>query len=772
MDVLVGGFFFGIMLPLIAIAVAVLAFSLVRRRTSPRQSDPRSDARIAALEEQVRSLLYRVWTLEQHAVRNLSAAEIPPLGTPDVPTERRGPQKPASLSAEPADAASIIAPAEPTAVEPIASAEPVAAPSPDSPPSHSAPPAAIDLEQRIGARWTIWIGAVAILFGIAFFLKWSFENNFLGPVPRVGLGLAAGVGLLASGLLLHRRPAVTHFSEGLTGLGLGVLYLALFGAHAVYGLIGPRAALGAMAVVTVMGALAAVVTNRQVTAVLAVLGGLLTPWLLTVTEPDERNLLAYLLILDLLVLAIARFRMWPGLNRLAWGGTALLFAAELSREPESAHPLSRLVLLSALFAVFLAVPLLQPPPAARRTGGIDLLLVVANAAGYFWAVYQTLEAWQPSAEAPYAMALAVVYWVVAADCATRRADDPVPVALHQGVAWTFLTLAVPLALSEQWVTLAWATEGVALLAVARRASTPIATWGGTLALLLAAARVAVVERHAPGDVPVWNRIYLGQLLVVLALAVGGLLATRAERVRKSTRAVTGNLLWLTAALLLALLLWREPDGLWPALLLTAELVAIAWLARATDAPAWAMAAPIIGAALLARAFDIDDLDARIASDSLLNAPLGTRVGAGLALLLAGSWVGRSAAGGRTRSAGRALSAAGGIALLYALSVGWTRYQGGLGWTTQVGLSVLWALYAAVVLGWGFLRSRPAARYAALGLLGLTAFKVFYVDLAAVRTAYRIVSFLVLGVVLLGVSLLYQKGRRATGDAPSAAPLQQ
>src|SRR5262249_42356168 len=157
---------------------------------------------------------------------------------------------------------------------------------------------------------------------------------------------------------------------------------------------------------TLVGALAAVATNRQVIAVLAVLGGLLTPSLLTVAEPDERNLLAYLLVLDLLALAVARFRMWPGLHRLAWGGTAFLVAAALSREPDPSRPLSRLVLLSALFAVFLAVPLLQPPPPNQRSGGVDLLLVVANAAGYFWAVYQTLENWQPGLEAPYALALA------------------------------------------------------------------------------------------------------------------------------------------------------------------------------------------------------------------------------------------------------------------------------------------------------------------------------------------------------------------------------
>jgi uncharacterized membrane protein len=51
------------------------------------------------------------------------------------------------------------------------------------------------------------------------------------------------------------------------------------------------------------------------------------------------------------------------------------------------------------------------------------------------------------------------------------------------------------------------------------------------------------------------------------------------------------------------------------------------------------------------------------------------------------------------------------------------------------------------------------RYAALGLFGLTVIKVFAVDLGAVTTAYRILSFLVLGVVLLLVSLVYQKSRR-------------
>jgi len=733
--------FFGVLLSLIAIVLAVLAFNRGRRRSAPAGSVER----IAALEEQVRELLSRVWTLEQRAGTVAARpSELPPAVTLD-----QAPDEPSISSPD------AVALAEPSAV--------VTPPPPASPRPARAPREG--LEHRIGARWATWVGVVAILFGIGFFLKWSFENNLLGPGARVILGLVTGLGLLVGGLLLHRRRDLSYSSEGLAALGLGVLYLSLFGARTLYGLLGPGTALAAMSLVTLLGALVAVVSSRQITAVLTVLGGLLTPMLLTVAEPDERNLLAYLVVLDLLVLAIARVRTWPALNRLAWFGTAFLVAASLSREPDAPLPLTRLALVSALFVLFLAVPLVGPL-AQRRVGEIDLLLVVANAAGYFWTVYVTLEAWHPDAEGPYAVALAIVYRLVSADYAARVSDDEATVVVHEGVAWTFLTLAIPLALSGRWVTVAWAVQGVVLLGSAARVGTPIAAWGGSAALLLAVARVVAIDGQAPGEVPVWNFTYLVHLLVVVAVVGGGALAAaaRPERLRRLTGDVLRTLLWLVAALLLALLLWREPQGLWPATLLTAELVLLGGLARAMGSAAWIIATPMVAAVVLARVLDADDVEARLAAESLVNPPLLSRLAACAALAVAGGWVGRSRASAHVTRIGRMLSGAAGVALLFVLSVGWTRYQGsGVGWTTQVGLSVLWALYAATALGWGFSRSRAAIRYAALVLLGLTVFKVFYVDLSAVRTAYRIVSFLVLGVVLLGVSALYQKARRSATE---------
>ncbi len=188
-----------------------------------------------------------------------------------------------------------------------------------------------------------------------------------------------------------------------------------------------------------------------------------------------------------------------------------------------------------------------------------------------------------------------------------------------------------------------------------------------------------------------------------------------------------------------------------------------------------VATPLLAGVVLVRVLGADDDVARQAAGTLVNVPLLVRVAACVAIGLAGGGLARSTATPRADAIGRVLSGVAGLALLFVLSVNWTRYQetgvaaartagrnqlvGELRWRTQVGLSLLWTFYAAVALAWGFLRSNPAVRYAALALFGVTVFKVFAVDLGAVRTAYRILSFLVLGVVLLLVSLAYQKRRR-------------
>ena len=659
---------------------------------------------------------------------------------------------------------------------------PPPAPPPAAPPAPDRAPR-LDLEQRIGARWATWVGIVAILFAASFFLRWAFEANLIGPGLRVTLGVIAGAALLGAGLALHRRRDVPYLSEGLSGGGLGILYLSLYAGYEFYGFLAPGPAFGAMVLVTLAGVLVAVLSGRQSIAVLSLLGGLLTPVLLASDSPDERVLLGYLFVLDLSVLAVARYRAWPGLNWLAWAGSALLILPTLGRDPAPPHLLARLALLSALFLLFLAVPLARAWSVRTRERNLDLILVVVNAAGYFGAVYWTLEATRPRAEAPYALLLAVLYAAVAAESRRRVPDDEASPLIHLGIADVFLTIGIALTLDGPWVTLAWAAQGVVLLSAAPRVITPAAAWGGLAALVLAAARATMLDSSwAPESAARLTPADVVHVAVVGCLVWGGTIARRVrpDQLRLLTPDGLRALLWIIAAGVAEVLIWRETTGLWPAALLAALALALGALARGLRAPrvpTFAVALPLVAVGLLVRMF-VDDADlARYAATSLLNGVLLLRVGACLAVLVAGLWLARAEPqeGEMAVAVGQVLAAAAGLALLAVLSLGWTDHQrfaldaatatrrfdlaSAIRWRTQVGLSALWAVYAGAALAWGFVRNAPSVRYAGLALLGVVVAKVFVMDLAAVATVYRVVSFLVLGVVLLAVSLAYQKARR-------------
>jgi len=73
---------------------------------------------------------------------------------------------------------------------------------------------------------------------------------------------------------------------------------------------------------------------------------------------------------------------------------------------------------------------------------------------------------------------------------------------------------------------------------------------------------------------------------------------------------------------------------------------------------------------------------------------------------------------------------------------------------QVGLSVLWAAIGAALTMAGLWRGQASLRLAGLGLLGVVTLKVFVVDLASLDIAYRVLSFVALGILLLLAAYLY------------------
>src|SRR5471032_2672484 len=100
----------------------------------------------------------------------------------------------------------------------------------------SAATARADAEGFFGGRVLLAGGAVTLLLGIAFFIKYAFDNGWIGPSGRVAIGMIAGIALVAAGQRFE-RTSTALFAGVLTGLGGGVLYLSLWAAGSDFHLV-------------------------------------------------------------------------------------------------------------------------------------------------------------------------------------------------------------------------------------------------------------------------------------------------------------------------------------------------------------------------------------------------------------------------------------------------------------------------------------------------------------------------------------------------------
>jgi uncharacterized membrane protein len=81
------------------------------------------------------------------------------------------------------------------------------------------------------------------------------------------------------------------------------------------------------------------------------------------------------------------------------------------------------------------------------------------------------------------------------------------------------------------------------------------------------------------------------------------------------------------------------------------------------------------------------------------------------------------------------------------------------WAAHMAISLVWGLYASALLIFGFAKRVRLARFSALALFGVTALKLVFVDLADEKEVYRIVSFVVLGLLIIAASYLYHRAEK-------------
>jgi hypothetical protein len=748
-----------------------------------------------------------------------AAAAAPP-AAPAAPTLEpvaAGPTPPPAWSPAPSSPAGAAPPAWSAAVGRVAAAS--------APGASAAPPpraAMGGLESAIGKRWIAWAGAVVLFVGVAFFLKYAFDNGLIGPTGQVVIGILAGIAFLVAGSRCIGK-GWRVFGQTIIGLGLAILYAANFAAFSAYEppVMSQNVAFGCMVAVTAAGVALAVLYDALPMAMLAVLGGLLTPWLLSTGKDARDALFTYLLLLDLGVLAVAFFRGWRLLDALALAGTFVLYGGWYDKfydyKPAGMAP--ALAWLGAFYAVFLALPFVYHLVRRVRFTVERFIMALANAAFAFGMAWDMLHRDYAFSLGFVALGMAAAYLVLGSIIRRRLPEDAPTLFGAIAMTVTFLTLAVPLQLHANGILLAWAMEGPILAYLGYRFRyLPVRAFAAAV-LVVAIGRLFFSgdtwPLHEGHYVLLLNRRFLTAMMVPLAMGLyaavhhwqrGGLAAL--DRAMKLAGALVAGLLALVIATV-ELGGWVEDmHGNLAAIASVTVLWALGAVAylqagRSTRAAAWWIWGAGALVWLVAAVFGMASFGHYVGIEHLL--VLNVRFGACLLVVLAAFAYGRAVMRARfadenlSRIVGWVCLSAGMVGLLALLSSEAYSYcQDTISTYTiapidplagelaagqasipdytnayragQMSVTVIWGVYAVGLLVIGFWRRLRVLRLAGLGLFALAAGKLVLVDLTGVQDIYRIVSFVALGLLMVAASYLYHRLERrllALGPAPVA-----
>jgi len=556
--------------------------------------------------------------------------------------------------------------------------QPSTAPPPHQPVSHPLPvpplppaPAAqfaapapeIDLESRIGSHWLNRIGISAVLIGVSYFLKFAFDNNWIGPTGRVSIGLLAGIAVVVWSETFRTR-GYKVFSYSLKAVGVGVLYLSLWAAFQMYGLIPSGVAFLAMVIVTASTATLAIKQDAEILAAIALTGGFSTPLLLSTGQNREIQLFLYVALLSAASVALVVFKPWRRLLVLSYAGTLVLYCAWYSEYYRRDEFAVTFTFATLFFAIFAAAPLLSKiPEEAAPLPYLAAALTFINTGVYFLQAYAMFEEIDKLAMAWFALALAAVHIGLSHIIRPREPANAEPLRLlHLALAVALITIAIPIRLDGHWITVGWLVEAGVLLWVADRIAARFLHYLAAAALALGVVRLLAFDDFIVDTVLLNSRM----ATYVLAMAVLALLA------------------WFSMK--------RETD-------FDRQLAAVAVLA-------------VSALALAGLSREIGDYYARQTSAS-------------------GNGVARWSP---------------------AMALERTRLVIARDFT----YSALWMAYGALLMVIGFWRKSAFFRWQALFLIAATIVKVFIYDVSQLDRGYRILSFMILGVLLLAVSFVYQK----------------
>lgn len=375
------------------------------------------------------------------------------------------------------------------------------------------------LESKIGSQWLNRIGVIAVLFGVAYLLRYAFVNEWISAAAWIWLGVWAGLAIIAASewfrRLGYRVPSIS-----LKATGVGVCFLSLWAGMELYKLLSGTETFLGLLILNVVSVALALRESAEVLAALALVGGFLTPLLISIPT-REAPLFLYIVLLDCASVAVLFKRRWWSLLPLGFVGTILLSSTWYLNQYRRTELMPAAITATIFFLIYCVTPVLvrarlSAEPAPRLLTWIEL----ANPLVYFSSLYLLMNHGFHNSLAIPAIILSVLYFGLAWKREQKLSlTEDYLLAVYGGLGIAFTAVAITILLPSDWLSLGWFLDAAVVMAAGFWRDLSWLRWGALSLLSAAVAKAFLYDVWQLGlGYRTLSFIGLGILLLIISFA--------------------------------------------------------------------------------------------------------------------------------------------------------------------------------------------------------------------------------------------------------------
>lgn len=325
----------------------------------------------------------------------------------------------------------------------------------------------VNYEKYIGENLFGKIGILVLVVGMGLFVKYAIDKNWINEVFRTILGFVVG-GVL---LVISQRLKKTYrtFSSLLAGGAFAIFYVTVAMAYHYYGLFSQPVAFVILVLLTVMMSLLSVVYDRRELAIIGLIGGFIAPFLVSNGMGSYLVLFTYLTILNMGMFGLSLYKKWGELPLISFVasyvimlGYSLVADLDIARSAQLVH----MLLFSTLFYLIFLLPIVSVLRTDNKKMNQPLMMIVVlnNFIYLYFALwYLNLLDLPYNIKGAFTLFIALVNLALAYAIRQKKQETGYLFTALVGMFLTFISITIPIQLDGNFITLLWATEMVAVL---------------------------------------------------------------------------------------------------------------------------------------------------------------------------------------------------------------------------------------------------------------------------------------------------------------------